>query len=151
MTSEIFQFIVESNRIENIFTEPTSQQIKRFKDFIYYDDISVSDIEDLIAVFEPRAYLRDRIGMDVRVGKYYPPRGGPHIREKLVYLLDSDLDAYNLHCEYEKLHPFTDCNGRTGRALWAWKHKDLSLGFLHKFYYQSLENYRNCNEKSDCC
>lgn len=40
-----------------------------------------------------------------------------------------------------------DGNGRSGRAIWAWmrlkENRDpFQLGFLHSFYYESLENYR---------
>ena len=50
-------------------------------------------------------------------------------------------------CAYEMLHPFMDGNGRSGRALWAWMMLRLgqdpfALLFLHRFYYQTLENSR---------
>lgn len=45
----------------------------------------------------------------------------------------------------------TDGNGRSGRALWAWmmlcrggsygRAKVIELGFLHTFYYQTLEHF----------
>ena len=40
-------------------------------------------------------------------------------------------------------HPFTDGNGRSGRALWLWQmNNHAPFGFLHTFYYQTLENSR---------
>ncbi len=57
------------------------------------------------------------------------------------------LPPYISHVAYENLHPFTDGNGRSGRALWLWQmmHGTMrqvnmarDLGFLHTFYYQTL-------------
>jgi Fic family protein len=60
------------------------------------------------------------------------------------------MDAWQAHCEYEKIHPFEDLNGRTGRILWAWKMLQngkspfsLSFPFLQRFYYQTLDHFRS--------
>ena len=96
----------------------------------------------LVSVLQPNAILRDKEGYNVRVGSYYPPKGGPQIRVNLDRLLNASLELgpYKTHIEYEKLHPFTDGNGRSGRALWAWQMRYFPLGFLHHWYYQSLGN-----------
>ena len=62
--------------------------------------------------------------------------------EILADAVDECSSAYVLHCRYESLHPFTDGNGRSGRALWLWMMggiEEAPLGFLHTWYYQSLE------------
>ena len=134
------EFIRESNKIEGIVREPTEQEIMAFIAFYFLEKITVQDLEQFVAIIQPGAILRDQFGLDVRVGNYLPPYGDPALRNFLGKLLEKDYDAYHLHVQYEKLHPFTDGNGRSGRALWAWKHRDLSLGFLHAFYYQTLQN-----------
>lgn len=65
-----------------------------------------------------------------------------------LYFLEWDeMDPWTAHARYEKIHPFEDLNGRTGRILWAWSmirkgHNPFRLPFLHCYYYQSLSAYR---------
>jgi len=144
---QIIAFVKESNAIEGINRVPLPSEIKEFKRFLVLDKVTLTDIVTFVAIYQPNARLRDRIGLDVWVGNHKPPRGCPEIREQLIQLLDeasgvSYKTPFQLHVEYETLHPFTDGNGRSGRALWAWQMQDLSLGFLHRFYYQSLDSSR---------
>lgn len=140
-------FVTESNRIEGILRPPTTQEVSATERFAIGSHPTVELLSTLAIVYAGvRAKLRDREGLDVRVGDYYPPRGGPHIRARLQGLLTrmEDIGAYACHLEYESLHPFIDGNGRTGRALWAWQMwrespEMLDLNFLHAFYYQTLK------------
>lgn len=136
----IYNFVKESNAIENIFREPTDTEIEEFQRFINLSKITINELKKFVSVYQPNAKLRSEYGMNVRVGKYYPPFGGPTIVDELQQLLDKEpmLDAFSLHIEYEIIHPFMDVNGRSGRALWAWKYKDLARGFLFPFYMSSL-------------
>ena len=148
MKTDLHAFLVESNGIEGITEEPTSDQLKNAEAFIGLDEVIISHLEFLALVFQPDALLRVRKGMDVRVGDYHPPKGGLHVRETLVDILRYGMKftPRQIHQDYEKLHPFTDCNGRTGRLLWLWQmekfHGGAPLGFLHTYYYQTLSEGR---------
>lgn len=139
-------FIIESNKIEGIHSPPTQLEIDAHNNFMKLENITVQDLKDFVFAYQPNARLRDMIGMNVMVGNYHPPEGGPDIKSSLELLLFNVnigmLNPYNAHIKYESLHPFTDCNGRSGRILWLWMMRSAPLGFLHTWYYQSLANSR---------
>lgn len=123
-TDRLMAFIRESNGIAGIEREPTREEIEEMKGFLALPEITVKELLRFIAIYEPSAMLRER--------------------EELSLLLRvPKLSAYDRHVRYETLRPFTDCNGRSGRALWLWDMKGKApLGFLNTWYYQSLEASR---------
>ena len=144
------EFLAESNRIEGITREVTDIELSAARQFIELAVLRVVDVEWIVNIFEPGAKLRDRPGMNVRVGGYVAPSGGPDIKAALEHILEIACgyhyfanSEFDKHRKYELLHPFTDCNGRSGRLLWLWMMKkngrSAPLGFLHHWYYQSLE------------
>ena len=140
-------FVRESNMIENIHREPSEYEIEATADFLCLEQITVPSLEHLVSVYAPGNVLRREVGRNVVVGNHVAPRGGPAIEPMLDYLLARInthlLHPYQGHCEYETLHPFTDGNGRSGRAVWLWAMQgEAPLGFLHHWYYQSLQNLR---------
>lgn len=142
-------FITESNKIEGIHRTPTNLELALSRHFLALNEILLGDVQNIVDVFQPGARIRDRIGMDVRVGDHFPPKGGFEIPEQLQDILTKAnpnrhaFGAWTTHQEYESLHPFIDGNGRSGRLLWLWQmNSNAPLGFLHHFYYQTLQHSR---------
>lgn len=143
MTSEaLIRFVTESNAIEGINREPTAAELGAHLEFLALPEVTIAALESLVAVCQPGAELRRRKGMNVRVGNHVAVEGGEDVVRQLKALLRAKMaSAYRRHVAYERLHPFMDGNGRSGRALWLHDMggiENVPLGFLHTWYYQSL-------------
>lgn len=148
---------------------------KAHADFFRIPAPSIQDLQDFAFLAGPDCELRSKRGRryNVQIGNHHPPRGGPGIPIRLEHQLNHirksaershraslhetwdgrwviQMNAMQNHARYERLHPFRDGNGRTGRLLWAWECVNAGLdpslewlpmrGFLQIAYYWALAN-----------
>lgn len=146
----LINFLIESNKIERIRNDISPAQFQAAESFLQADEVDLEALCAFVEDFQSGAALRDQKGMNVKVGQDFLPLGGIQVVGRLKRLLEkvntNTHSPFAVHIRYEYLHPFMDCNGRSGRILWAWQmlHFDyqpgIDLGFLHAFYYQTLQN-----------
>lgn len=172
----LLDFISFSNKIESIYRKPSQEEYDSYVEFLQLKYIKVDNIINFVKVNEPNAKIRSHVSDNVRIGNYYPMKGGIQLVLTLEELLEEinsvakllfdnkvnslfesipeislchrNITTFKIHSEYESIHPFTDCNGRSGRVIWLWMMKTLDLpiyteGFSQTWYYQSLEYFRH--------
>jgi hypothetical protein len=140
--SRLMEFAKESNRIDGITnSEANERMFEKLEEFLKFKELTATRVCE----FNEWGRLRSMEGMYARISGRECLTGGDSLKNHFALIIHTlgERSAFINHIEFERLHPFTDGNGRTGRAIWLWQmvkqdNYDLSLGFLHKWYYQSL-------------
>ena len=144
--SRIYKFAEESNMIEGVTGEDKAWEHGDLISELLLTEMRTADVIKFNIWGKPRIGAGD----NVIVGNHVPPPGGQGILYKLDDVVNDvwlGCNEYDTHHKFELLHPFTDGNGRTGRAMWLWSmctHRDYDMGnlFLREWYYQSLRRGR---------
>lgn len=128
-------FVVESWEIEGL--KATDKDVETHVKFLKQPLrlFSVVAFQETIA---PGKGLRTNIWDNVRVGNHTAPTGGNDIILALEAILGLNISPFLKHHWLLHLHPFSDGNGRTARAIWLYETRDLSMPFLQRWYYETL-------------
>jgi hypothetical protein len=109
------QFVRASNRLAGITREPTVAEISAHRGLLAANRLRVENLEQFVRHVAGGAHLRDPDS----------DRGGKKLRSDLAIIVEAAkaraASPARLHRLYGMLHPFTDGNGRCGRALLMWQ------------------------------
>ncbi len=122
----VYNYVLEKNPVINI------------ENILLMHQFLIDNIDDEIA-----GRLRKE-NENVRVGNYIAPEGKdvPHLLEKLLKRkIRTYLDIADFHIDFERIHPFIDGNGRTGRVIMNWQFQQLDLPQIIVRSERKHENY----------
>jgi Fic family protein len=154
------EFLRESNAIEGVYDDDSLLQAERAWTFSKkYKRLTVGAVLKTHKILmlnqrllpNEKGYFRKR---PVYIG-YSAAMNPKHIEEAIAEWLNEvnwnvgnkgcvttvgvEETARRNHIRYEKIHPFIDGNGRTGRMFWNWER--MRLGLPIKVIHEGVEQY----------
>ena len=90
---DIKDFVRESNKIEGIVRPPSYTELDAHEWFLALTEPSIADLMTFVSIAQPGAVLRNKPGLNAKVGKYVPPLGGAQVEERLAQVYCSCLIA----------------------------------------------------------
>lgn len=148
---EVIEFLKESNAIEREYdADSLAQAIYAWEYIIEQEELTIQKILRTHKVLMlNQNLLPDEKGYFRKCGVWIGGRAGIHhlkIKDEMAHWLMNVMDVVNNgknesdifkekickqhHVEYEKIHPFVDGNGRTGRIFMNWERYQLGLPLL---------------------
>ena len=152
---EILTLIYQSNLIEGYDSEEFDQQslvawrrlqLLDYKSLTRHDILNTQKIVTLLQRdLRPdwRGYYRSMSNTNVYIGGNRATNPA-HIDMLMEHWVDSYMktDPEEAHIQFEKIHPFVDGNGRTGRLLMWWMQMKRDMP-LTKITYENRQEYYN--------
>jgi len=157
----IKEFIKESNAIEGVYDEKENKQSLLVWNYLTGNFFLTPKVvlethhilmQNLLPEYEKGFFRRDYVMVNGRLG--IDPddilssisRWAERVRDDILGLVDGSNEQKEgilkqRHIEYEKIHPFIDGNGRTGRMFMNWQRLRMGLPILvikesekHEYY-----------------
>jgi hypothetical protein len=114
-------FVRVNNRLAGIAREPTAAEISAHRGLLAVNELRVENLELFVHHVAPGAGLRD----EADVPSEEDTASLEALRADLATIVAAArthaTSPKRLHRLYRMLRPFTDANGRCGRALWMWQ------------------------------
>lgn len=139
---EVDEFLQESNYIENEYSDRAFiDALNAWRRILKVDTLTMYDIlkcHEVLMIHLNPSIAGDFRFLNVRVGSFYAP-DYREVRKLMTKWLIEHGDANTqegikqAHIAFEKIHPFEDGNGRTGRIIMNWQRtkNGLPLEIIH--------------------
>ena len=143
---EIESFLMESNAIEGVYDTDSFKQAKKAWKYLEKQDVLTINVilETHRILMLNQSIQPDEKGFfrrcEVRIGNRFglnwikvPEAMNEWIKDVETSIKIPGIDGENIkrdHIAYEKIHPFVDGNGRTGRLFLNWQRMKVGLPIL---------------------